>query len=132
MTGDLRFPKWRHLRRPQDFERVYSLKQRSGDDHLLVFAAVNEEGVTRIGVSVSRKHGNAVRRQRIKRLLREAYRLSQQEIPEGLDLVLIPRQDSGASLDEYRASLVRLSRKLHGRLTRSSPPQPPTNDVTNA
>ena len=121
MTGPLPFPKSRHLRRASDFARVYDRKQRAGDGHLLVFAALNPEtDRTRIGFSISKKQGNSVKRHRLRRLLREAYRLSQNEIPEGLDLILIPRVGSQSTLDDYRASLVRLSRKLHQRLSRES------------
>lgn len=111
-----RFPSSRRLRSERDFERIYALKQRGGDEHLLVFAAVSPLGTTRIGLSVSRKHGDSVARHRIRRLLKEAYRLSQHEVPEGLDLILIPRENSGAGLKEYQASLVRLSRRLARRL----------------
>ncbi|QDU40428.1 Ribonuclease P protein component [Maioricimonas rarisocia] len=110
------FPKFRHLRKAGEFQHVYGLRQRAGDSHLLIFAAANSHPYTRIGLSVSKKHGNAVTRQRIKRLMREAFRLSQHEIPGGLDLILIPRQDSGAGLEDYQTSLLRLSRKLARRL----------------
>ncbi len=111
-----RLAKTRRIRRGEDFERIYGLRQRAGDHHLLVFAARNELGLTRFGLSVSKKHGNAVKRTRIKRLLREAFRLLQHELPAGLDLILIPRQNSGASLADYRRSLknvvLRLVKKL--------------------
>ena len=116
MNDDFSFPKTRHLRHADDFARVYARKQRAGDEHLLIFADVSLQKLTRIGLSVSEKHGHAVRRVRIKRLLREAYRLQQHEIGEGLDLILIPRVGSGAELKDYRESLVRLTRKLHKRL----------------
>ncbi len=108
----LRFEKHRHLRRAAEFVRVYDTKQRAGDRHLLIFAAPNDLGWTRIGLSVSRKHGNSVRRQRIKRLLREAYRLEQHSVPEGWDFILIPRVNSGAGLEDYRRSLLRLTERL--------------------
>lgn len=116
MSQRFLFPKSRHLRSSLDFARVYDLRQRAGDEHLLVFAAPRPEGgPTRVGFSISKKNGNSPQRHRIRRLLREAFRLSQYEIPEGLDLILIPRPGSGSTLDDYQRSLVRLSQKLHRR-----------------
>ena len=109
-------PKSRRLRSGPDFVRVYEVRQRLGDEHLLVFAAVNHLGRTRIGLSVSRKHGNAVERARLKRLLREAFRLAQQNVPPGLDLILIPRQNSGAGLADYHRSITSITVRLARRL----------------
>ncbi len=121
MSVEFPFSKTRHLRHAADFARIYARKQRAGDEHLLVFADVSPERITRIGLSVSKQHGNAVRRVRIKRLLREAYRLKQHDISEGLDLILIPRIGSGAGLHEYQQSLLRLTHKLHKRLAPQHP-----------
>ena len=109
-------PRETRLRSSQDFERIYSQRVRWGDDHLLIFAGRNELENTRIGLSVSKKHGNAVQRNRLKRLIREAFRLSQHDLPVGLDLILIPRQNSGGTLQEYRWSLTRGADKLARRL----------------
>ena len=110
------------VRNSLDFERIYAARNRAGDDCLLIFAAPNNRPSTRFGLSVSRKQGNAVRRARLKRLLREAFRLSQHNLPPGLDLILIPRQGSSAGVDDYRRSLVRLVAKLHRRIFESGPP----------
>ena len=112
-----------HLRTADDFKRVYDLQLRASDNHLLIFGAKNSQvtdtGLTRIGLSVSKKNGNAIRRNRIKRLLREAFRLSQCELPSGLDLILIPRPNSQSTLIDYQRSLVSLTSWLNRRLNRA-------------
>jgi ribonuclease P protein component len=116
MTESQRFPKTLHLRRNDDFQRVYGRKCKAADGVLLLFADRNDLGVTRLGMSVSRKHGGAVQRNRLKRLLREAFRLSQRDLPQGLDLVAVPLAAEKASLPAYQSSLRALSERLARRL----------------
>jgi len=115
-VNTFRFPRCLRIRSSHDYERIYQLRQRAGDSQLLVFAAPNELDVTRMGMSVSRRHGGAVKRMRLKRLLREAFRLTRHDLPSGLDLIVIPRQNSCAGLDDYKRSLGRLVRKLARRM----------------
>jgi ribonuclease P protein component len=90
---------------------------RAGNPHLLVFADRRPEGgSTRVGFSISKKNGNSPMRHRIRRLLREAFRLSQHDLPDGLDLILIPRPGSQSTLADYCEALRYLVRKLHRRL----------------
>ena len=113
-----RLPAWRRLRHQRDCNRGYAARCRAGDGQLLVYAAVgNEQRGTRFGLSVSRKHGNAVRRGRLKRLLREAFRVQQHDLPSGLDLVLIPRQGADPTLEDLKRALLRLSNKLAVRMS---------------
>lgn len=114
---ELTFGKLQRVKSGDDFRRCYQLGQRAGDGHLLVFAAINDFDHSRLGVSVSKKHGNAVARNRKKRLLRETFRLLQHDLPKGLDLILVPRQRKDSSLDQYQKSLLRLVRKLQRRLS---------------
>ena len=122
---DAPFPSTAHLRSARDFERVYSLKCKGADGVLLLFVARNSAQVTRIGLSVSKKHGGAVERNRLKRLLREAFRLERHQFPSGLDLIAIPLTAERASLAAYRQSLVGLVKRLARRLNPSVPETSP-------
>ena len=127
--GGERFPKHLRLRKTPEFQRVYDAKNRAGDGVLLVFGAPNDlvyqgRPVTRVGLSVSRKNGNAVARNLVKRRLREAFRRCRPKLPAGWDFVLIPRPHAGAGRDRFAASLVRLAAKLPGRLSRGNQQRP--------
>ena len=111
-----------HLRRPQDIERIYDSGLKAGDSHLLIFAMRNGLAETRMARSVSRKHGCAVRRNLKRRRLREAFRLTQHQLPAGLDLILIPRQRDDSTLKDFQRSLKTLVERLEKRLHRGDDP----------
>lgn len=117
------FPASLRLKRTADFQRVYDDGRRSGDSHLLLFALAQGGEQVRAGFSVSRKHGCAVRRNRRKRLLREAFRLNRHQLPQGYDYVLVPRIREDVSLEDYAKSLVSLARRLHRQFMAGSPSQ---------
>jgi len=79
------------MRSRSDFDRALREGLRLGDHRMTLWAVPNDLGTVRFGLIVGRKHGNAVRRNRIKRVLRSAFRLSQHDLPTGLDLVCSPR-----------------------------------------
>lgn len=112
----LRFRKFQHILRPADFAKVFAQRNVSRQRGMTVFAIRNELGYSRIGLSVSRKNGNAVRRNRIKRLFREAFRLSQNELSPGFDVVLVPERDREPALSELQESLRRALQTLARRL----------------
>ena len=79
------------LRTPADFERVYKGGRRAGDAVFAVNALSNELGFARLGMSVStRSVGNSVRRNRVRRIIREMFRVRLERLPS-LDFVVTTR-----------------------------------------
>lgn len=115
----LTFRKQDRLRSPGDFKRVYDRRCSVSDRWVVIYGCPNELSHARLGVSVSRKIGNAVARNRFKRLYREAFRLTRAELPAGLDLILLPRSTREPTLDKMRQSLAALVPKLARRLEKS-------------
>jgi len=71
-----------------------------------VIYAPNDLGITRLGITVSKKIGNAVKRNRIKRVIRELFRLNKNRFPVGYDIVIVARRDAShlsyyTVLDEF-------------------------------
>jgi ribonuclease P protein component len=118
------FRKHEHLLKPAEFQQVYDRRRSASDAGLILYARENGQEFTRIGLSVSRKFGGAVQRNRLRRLYREAFRLSKDSIPTGLDLVLIPRSQEEPSLDELRKSLVKLAKQIHKKIQKDPPAAP--------
>jgi ribonuclease P protein component len=118
----LKFRQEEHLKRPSDFRRVFDRRCSVSNAWLIVYGLPNERGFCRLGLSVSRKVGPAVYRNRLRRLYREAFRLSRTELPVGLDLVLIPRGPEPPTLEQLRTALPVLVRTLSQRLARTEKP----------
>jgi ribonuclease P protein component len=115
---DQRFgAQWR-IRRLADFQRAYRRRVRASDETLVVCGCENGLDHPRLGLSVSRKVGTAVARNRWKRLLREAFRQSREHLPAGVDLVVIPRPGAEPELRRLQASLRELAGRVARRLAR--------------
>ena len=112
----LTFRKQDRLLTPGDFKRVYERKCSVSNRWLIVYGCKNELGRSRVGLSVSRKIGNAVARNRFKRLYREAFRLSRADLPVGYDLIVLPRSSREPTLDEVEQSLGELVPAVARRL----------------
>ncbi|MCL4695385.1 MAG: ribonuclease P protein component, partial [Candidatus Hydrogenedentes bacterium] len=85
------FPPAVRIRSKQDFDRIFQQGTRASDQHLMLRSAPGAYPFSRLGISVPRRYGNAVRRNRIKRLVREAFRAVRHDLPAGMDWIVIPR-----------------------------------------
>ena len=115
---DQRAGKKFRLKRRKDITRVFEHGRRARDGRMTLLALANNLDHPRAGVAVSTRHGNAVKRNRIKRLCREAFRLNRVELPAGWDYIILPARGGQGDLAGLQASL----RALAGRVTRPGPP----------
>ena len=82
------------LRKNTEFQNVFRTGTSKGTRLLVLYAAPNGRAYSRLGITASKKVGNSVVRHRVKRLIREVFRLHEGEIPAGYDFVAIARSDA--------------------------------------
>ncbi len=115
------------IRHQTDFDRVYQTRCYAADEVLVIHADRNTLAHSRLGLSVSRKVGGAIVRNRWKRLIREAFRASQADFPDNLDLVVRPRRGAKPELQAVLGSLCKLANRLDTKLTASDSGDAATN-----
>ena len=109
---------------PAVFRRAFERRRSASDAFLIVYAIENGRDCARLGISLGKKRvRKASARNRMKRLIREAFRLSKADIPTAIDLIVVPR-GVPLSLAQARQSLPELARAAARRLgpPRSQPP----------
>ena len=106
-------PRSRRLSRDRDFQAVFAARLRRGSGPLLVYVRANELHHPRLGLSVSRRVGGAVVRNRIKRLLREAFRHIQHDLPGAYDVIIVPRPHEPLPVAGYQSHLLNAVQALH-------------------
>lgn len=97
------FPHAVRIVRASDYRTLYKAGRKIHSERFVLFGRENGLGRHRLGITVSRKVGGAVVRNRIKRLFREIFRRSYGEIPKQLDMVVNVKADCvGAGYDDLR------------------------------
>ncbi len=116
------FPRSYRVLRKIEFDRIIRRGVHASDARLRLRALAREPGEpSRLGITIGRKAGGAVVRNRVRRLLREAFRLYHAELPAGLDIIVFPalrRGEGPPTRQEVAESLLALSRQVQERLVR--------------
>ena len=101
------------LQKNRDFQLIYDCGNSYANKYLVMFIKENNSQTNRIGISVSKKVGNSVIRHRVKRLIKESYRLQEEMFNSGLDMVIIARSTAkGIGFLEIENAVLHLGR-LH-------------------
>ena len=101
------------LKRNGDFKRLYNRGKSGADSFLAVYCLRNRVKINRLGITVSVKVGGAVVRNRVRRRIREAYRLHEAGFLSGHDIVVVSRvRAAEADMNRICASLLQVSEKL--------------------
>jgi len=101
------------LKKSHEFRRLYAKGKSQASNLIVVYCRRNRSELNRVGITVSAKLGGAVIRNRVRRRLREAYRLSENQLKSGFDIVIVARTKCQfVSFDELRSDLLRIFTKL--------------------
>ena len=115
------FRREERLKHRTDFDKVFARKCSVHDGNLALHGTENGLPHSRFAASVSKRHGNAVVRNRFRRWFKEAFRLSKEKLPKGLDLVMVLRNPDGLALAGLLTGLPALVERLNKRLEKSKP-----------
>jgi ribonuclease P protein component len=107
-----RFPRIWRLSSKKDFENVLSKAKPFGKGNLLIYTILNGRSYSRIGISISKKTAEAVKRNRIKRLIKEVYRINKERIVDGMDIVFVVKP--GFNIDNFQSMEVFIMDLLKG------------------
>lgn len=110
------FPKNERLLNRKDFINLNQLGKRYQTPHFTIILKKSGLGITRLGITVSKKVGNSVKRNKIKRLIREFFRLHKTYFPQGYDIVIAAKKGAnGQDLWKIKEELgeLALDKKFH-------------------
>lgn len=107
------------LKKNQDFKKVYNEGKSFANRYLVMYVIKNDKNMNRLGISVSKKVGNSIVRHRLSRLVRESYRLEEENFSCGIDIVIICRVSAkDADYKKIKDALVHLA-GLHDVIKKS-------------
>ena len=102
------------LRKDWEFRRVYKEGKSYADKLLVMYALPNGLGKNRLGISISKKVGNSVKRHHLARLIRENMRLSEDVLDSGFDIVVVARVNAkNADYHQIGSALLHLAGLHH-------------------
>jgi len=107
-----RLPRELRLTNGRQFDHVRAARVTRSAGPLRVGGRPNDLPHCRLGMAVSRKVGNAVTRNRIRRMIRESFRLLQHDLPGGYDLVVIAKPHEPARLEDYQQWLMAAAQRI--------------------
>lgn len=101
------------LKKRYEYRRLYAKGKSAVTPYLVVYARRNRSDCNRIGYTVSAKLGKAVKRNRVRRRLKEIYRLHEGEFQQGMDLIIVARGRAvAARYDQLEKAMLNACRKL--------------------
>jgi ribonuclease P protein component len=115
MIFDQRLRRSERLTRRSDYQRVYARRCIVGDQWFKVYGVPNDLDRSRVGLSVSRRVGNAVKRQRVRRRIREAFRRNKTKLTRGWDVIVVARPGAADPHCDVESSLPVLLLRLNAK-----------------
>ena len=109
-------PREERIRKRNDFDRVFREGRRISEGQVFARCTTNSLPFTRVGVAVPTRFGNAAKRNRARRLIKEAFRLHKHDMPTGLDIIFLPgRNWDNPPLSALETDMLRIARRLSKR-----------------
>lgn len=116
MTGPLGFPKNRKVKKASEFTRAFREGSVAANDTLVLIALPSQLGKKpNLGITIPRRVGNAVVRNRWKRHIREAFRICQSDLPTGFDFIVRPKKNAIDDWSKIRDGFVKLASRATKR-----------------
>ena len=89
------------------FQRLYRTGKNAVDGNIAVYYKLTKRPSNRLGITATKKVGGAVQRNRARRVIKEAYRLSEEQLPRGMDIVIVARKKAAyVKMGSVRRSLL--------------------------